>query len=357
MVYSSGIPRVSGGPALPRYTDGWSHMGRIEKLLGLVDRETVLARFKGALLGCAVGEALGAPVEGMTAGEIASRHGTVTGFIDGRFGAGAVTADTQMTITLAQSMIEIGRFDLEHAAFKFGRFIEFSDNGVREARGIGLASATACRRLYQGSSPEESGVPSAGCGAAARVSPVGLFYYHDFESARRSAVAQGTLTHTDPEALAGAAAVAFMVAAGVNLSGEVDRVELLHGAAAFAASIDGAVASGIEGLSPHLDADAAGYFASTGTGGYVMDAVPGALFAFLRSPGDFEDAVLTAANAGGCAASRGAIAGAVSGAFNGAGGIPERLRNGVEGRAYLETLATKLYTLTPAAKPGRRPLL
>ena len=332
-------------------------MGRIEELLGLVDRETVLDSFKGALLGCAVGEALGAPVEGLTAEEIASRHGRVTGFIESRFGAGAVTADTQMTVTLAQSMVEIGRFDLEHAAFKFGRFMEFSDNGVREARGIGLACATACRRLYQGASPEESGVPSAGCGAAARVSPVGLFYYHDCESARRSAVAQGMLTHTDPEALAGAAAVAFMVAAGVNLSGEVDRLELLRGAAACAASIDIALASRIEGLSTYLDEDAAVGFASTGTGGYVMEAVPGALLAFMRSPGDFEEAVLTAVNAGGCTASRGAIAGAVSGAFNGAGGIPEGLESGVEGRAYLETLATKLFSLTPAAKPGRRPLL
>lgn len=332
-------------------------MGRIENVLGLVDKETVLDSFKGALLGCAVGDALGAPVEGMTAADIAAGYGRVTGFIDARFGAGRVTDDTQMTVALAQSIIEIGRFDLEHAAFKFGRWMESSDNGVKEARGVGLASATACRRIYQGAGPEESGVLSAGCGAAMRVGPVGLFYHNDMESARRSAVAQGMLTHTDPEALAGAAAVAFAVAAGVNQAVELDRLELVRRVAAFVASINGAMAAKVEGLSGYLDADPRDGFSYTGTGGYVMETVPGALFAFLRSPYDFEETVLAAVNAGGDTDSLGAIAGAVSGAFNGATGIPEVLKDGVEGREYLERLATKLFTLTPAAKPGRRPLL
>lgn len=332
-------------------------MGLIENALGLLDGDTVLDRFKGTLLGCAIGDALGAPVEGMSDAEIVSRHGRVTGFIDARFGAGMVTDDTQMTVALAQSIIEIGRFDLEHAAFKFGRWMEFSDNGVKEARGVGLACATACRRLYQGAGPEESGVPSAGCGAAMRASPVGLIYYHDTESVRRAAVAQAMLTHTDPQALAGAAAVAFAVAAGVNRAGEPDGPGLVRLAASFVASIDESMAAKIEGLAGRLDADPADGFVYTGTSGYVMETVPGALYAFLRTPSDFEETVLTAVNAGGDTDSLGAIAGAVSGAFNGAARIPAKWKDGVEGRRYLETLATKLFTLTPAAKPGRRPLL
>jgi len=332
-------------------------MGMIEDVLGLVDRDTVLDRFRGALLGCAVGDALGAPVEGMTAGEIASSHGGVRGFLDGRGGAGAVTDDTQMTIVLAQSIIEIGRFDLEHAAFKLGRWMEYSDNGVNDARRVGLTCATACRKLYRGATPRESGVPSAGCGAASRVGPVGLFLHHDPESARRAAVAQGAITHTDTEALAGAAAVAFLVASGVNLSGGPDRSALLRGAADVAASIDAALAGRLEGLGGYLGADAAEGFAFTGTGCYVMEAVPAAVLAFLRSPLDFERAVLTAVNAGGCSCSIGAMAGTVAGAFNGASGIPEQLRENVEGSRYIETLAARLFSLTPAARPGRRPLL
>src|SRR5450756_2217177 len=121
-------------------------------------KDPILDKFKRTLLGCAVGDALGAPVEGLPTEDIRQKYGLVTDFIDERFGAGMITDDTQMTIALAQAIIEMGRFDKGHAALKFGRWMEASDKGVKEARGVGMASATACRRLYQGVSPEESGV-------------------------------------------------------------------------------------------------------------------------------------------------------------------------------------------------------
>ena len=60
---------------------------------------------------------------------------------------------------------------------------------------------------------------------------------------------------------------------------------------------------------------------------------------------------MTAVNAGGDTDSVGAIAGAISGAFNGLAAFRTGGRK-VEGRDYLEGLARRLYTLTPAAKPS-----
>jgi ADP-ribosyl-[dinitrogen reductase] hydrolase len=332
-------------------------MGQIEKILACDDRALILDRFKGTLVGCAVGDALGAPVEGMPSTVIAEIYGRVTDFLDERFGAGRVTDDTQMTVSLAQSFIEIGRFDLEHAAFKLGRWMQFSDRGVKKARGPGLASATACRRLYEGATPLESGLPSAGNGAAKRVSPVGLLYHHDPQMLKRAAVEQALLTHSEPEAVAGAVAVAFAVSAGIDDVGDVDPPGLLRSIAGFVEGIDEGMAAKIAGLEPFLGVEPGQAFAYTGTGGYVMETVPGALFAVLRSPYDLEQTVVTAVNAGGDTDSLGSMAGAISGAFNGLERIPGRWREGVEGRAYLETLATKLFTLTPGGRPGRRPLL
>ena len=323
----------------------------------MTDKDPVLDKFKGTLLGCAVGDALGAPLEGLSAEAIKKRYGPVTDFIDERFGAGMVTDDTQMTVTLAQAIIEMGRFYKDHAAFKFGRWMAASDKGVKEARGVGTASATACRRLYQGASPEESGVDSAGCGAAMRTSPLGLRYYNDLKTLKKTAVEQAKITHTDPEAAAGAAAIAFAVALGVTEDGELDRLSFIQKTADFVAPINKEMAGKIGGLSDYLSAGPEEGFAYTGNGGYVMETVPGALLSFLLSPLEFEQTVVTAINAGGDTDSLGAMAGAVSGSFNGASGVPDRWKAGVEGMEYLESLAVRLYTLTPAGKPKYRPFV
>ncbi len=321
-----------------------------------MEHVSTLEKFKGTLVGCAVGDALGAPVEGMTPEAIAEMHGRVTGFIDARFGAGRITDDTQMTVLLAQTIVEIGKFDLEQAGIKFGRWIAASDAGVKEARGVGMACGVACRRLNEGADPLTSGVDSAGCGAAMRVSPVGLRYYHDPDELRRTAVLQSRITHTHPEAAAGAAAAAFSVALGVADDGGLDRPGLVERVAGFVERIDRGMSVKISGLTDYLDASPAEGFAYTGTGGHVMETVPAALFAFLRSPYDPEETLLTAVNAGGDTDSLAAIAGSVSGAFNGLAALPARMRDEVEGRDYLEGLAQRLYTLTPAGKPFRRPL-
>jgi len=311
-------------------------------------------KFKGTLLGCAVGDALGAPLEGMDAAAIKGRYGRVEDFIDARFGAGRITDDTQMTIVLAQAILELGKFDREHAAFKFAGWIAASDTGVKEARGVGAGCRTACRRLRDDPG-EPSGVDSAGCGAAMRASPIGLRYFHDRDALFHAAVDQALLTHTDPRAVAGSVAVACAVAAGILDEGDLDKPGLLKSVADAVEKVDRATASKIAGLSDYLDASAEEGFAYTGTGGITIETVPAALFAFIRTPYDLEETVVTAVNAGGDTDSIGAIAGAVSGAFNGMGAIPARWKENVEGGEYIESVAYRIFTLTPANRPAKRP--
>jgi len=318
---------------------------------------STLDKFKGTLVGCAAGDALGMPLEGMDAGDIREKHGRVTDFLDERFGAGRVTDDTQMTITLAQSIIEIGKYDKGHAAFKFGRWIGASDRGVKEARGAGMASATASRKIEEGESPDTSGVDSAGCGAAMRASPIGLRYFNDVPALQAAAVSQALITHTDPRAVAGSIAIAFAVSQGILDDGRLDRAKLVAHAADLTAETSRQMSAKIKGLADYLDASPAEGFAYTGTGAIATETVPGALFAFLRSPYDLEETVVTAVNAGGDTDSLGAMGGAIAGSFNGLAAIPERWRDRVEGGTYVQGIAFRLFTLTPAAKPKARPLV
>lgn len=315
---------------------------------------SAVEKFKGTLVGCAVGDALGAPVEGMDAAAIRESYGRVTDFIDERFGAGKVTDDTQLTVVLAQALIEMGRFDAEQAGAKFGRWITNADDGIKEARGVGAATGTATRRLAMGATPAESGVDSAGCGAAMRAGPIGLLYHHDPEALYEAAVEQALLTHTDPGAVAGSVAVAFAVAEGIQDRRTFDREAFTSRVADFTAPASPEMSQKLAGLAGYLDASPEEGYAYTGTGAVAIETVPGALFAFLRSPDNLEETLLCAVNAGGDTDSLGAIAGAVSGAFNGLEAIPARLREKLEGREYLESLGFRLLTLTPAFKPHRK---
>ncbi len=318
---------------------------------------SALDKFKGSLVGCAVGDALGMPVRGMDARSIDEAHGDLDGFADGRLGAGRITAVTRITVVLTQALLEAGRYKRAHVAMKFGRWIEASDTGGKEAGDACAATVEAARRLAGGADPSESGVDSDGCGAATRAAPVGLRYFHDPAGLQDAAADQARLTHTDPGTVAGSVAVAMFVAAGISDDGELDREGLLQGAAAAVRKLSPEFSARLTGLSGYLDAAPEEGFAYTGCGSAVTEAVPAALFAFLRAPYDFEECVLSAVNAGGDATSTGAIAGAVSGSFNGESSIPERFSGRVEGGSYISGLAYRLFTLTPACTATNRPVL
>ena len=73
-------------------------------------------RFRGALLGLAVGEAMGAPVEFLTADQIMERYGLVTQMIGGGvydLAPGQTIDATDMTLCLAESLADVGGFDPE----------------------------------------------------------------------------------------------------------------------------------------------------------------------------------------------------------------------------------------------------
>ena len=190
-----------------------------------------------------------------------------------------------------------------------------------------------------------------------RACAVGLGYFNDPQALLAAAVGQASITHTSEEAQAGAAAVAFAVACGICDGGGLDRDSFVHRVSEFVAPVSGALAEKVAGLGGFLDAPLEEGIAFTGSGGHVMEAVPAALFFFSRSPYDFEGSILMAVNAGGCAGSIAAMTGSISGAFNGEAVIPGRWLSRVEGRSYIEELSERLWTLTPAYRPKKRPML
>ena len=315
--------------------------------------------FTGCLLGFAAGDALGAPLEGMSPSSIREEHGgPVEDFLDWRYPAGSITAVTQTMVVMAQALLELGRFEAEHLGFKLARFIEYSDTGVKEARGLGLATAAAARKLAINTDIKKSSVESGGCGPALRVAPLGLRYFRTPSVMLEAAIEQAAVTHTGVEALAGSVLMACIIAACVRMAEsdeELDRLTMLEHLYHSIYEIDVEFAKKVSGLTEYLERPAETGFAYTGTGGYSAEAVPAALLAFMLSAEDLEKTLATAANAGGCASSIAAMAGAISGAHNGVSAIPKRLLSKLEGRDYIEGLANKLSVFITDRRPKSRP--
>ena len=84
-------------------------------------------RFRGALLGLAAGEALGAPAEFLTAEQVVEKYGVITEMIGGGVydvAPGEVTDATEMMLCLAESLADNGRFEPEDIMARYGAWLE-----------------------------------------------------------------------------------------------------------------------------------------------------------------------------------------------------------------------------------------
>ena len=104
-------------------------------------------RIKGALFGVAVGEALGAPAEFMSAEEIKREHGTIRRMIGGGWlnvKPGEVTDDTQMTLAVAKGICENPDSPIE----AIGRhFVRWAQSGPKDIGNTCHASILTATRL------------------------------------------------------------------------------------------------------------------------------------------------------------------------------------------------------------------
>ncbi|MGB0717323.1 MAG: ADP-ribosylglycohydrolase family protein [Phycisphaerae bacterium] len=303
------------------------------------------ARFEGCMLGLAIGDALGKPTEFLTRNEIRERFGPegVTGFEPSGFHPpGTYTDDTQMSIAIAEGIIESGHASVDtlmtSIASRFVTWAKSADNN----RSPGTACMTACRNLDEGVSWREAGVRlSKGCGTVMRVAPIGLYFHEDLERVVDVAQASATITHGHTTGIAAAAGGALAVALCIR---ETPPDQLLDEILARSSHLDADYARKLEQLKSvvHLEPDEA--MAELGDAWVAEEALANGLYCFLRSPEDYRATALTAANTEGDSDSIGTIAGSVSGAYNGVSAIPKPWRSDVENAAYLKELATRLLT-------------
>lgn len=296
-------------------------------------------RYRATLIGVAVGDALGAPVEG--------RHTTrsYVASLDRQTPELTYTDDTAMTIGVAESLIDNGGFDGHHMAHTFARHYT-----AEPWRGYGANPPEVFGKLERGVPWDQAaaslfgGSGSFGNGAAMRVAPAALLAHPDTHTVASLARQTAIITHTHPEGTDGAISQAVAVDRLLTLDPDesLDPNDLIQEIQAH--------------LTTAIFRDKLSYLATTtgrhkpqdvarvlGSGVSAHSSVPTALACFLTHPDSFPDAIKTAISLGGDTDTIAAMTGALSGAYLGFGAIPPAWRD-VEGQDALLDLADQLYS-------------
>lgn len=300
-------------------------------------------RYVGCLVGLALGDALGAPLEFLSREQIASTWGEVRDLLGGGWlnvDPGEYTEDTQLAVALATGIATIGRVEPADIA---RRFVAWLQNGAAD---VGKLTRTALRYHEQGLPWQEVGPRvshelagrCAGNGSVMRCAPVGLFHALRPHDLVRDSALTSALTHADPQPVWGTIAVNLALA------------ELLAGRA--------------ENLIPRVAAQIAEPRVRQAllnartlarrdvrSGGYVLETLTAAFWALEHHRG-FEEVVVAAINLGDDADTVGAVAGALAGAREGIAAIPERWQRQLHNAEPLADLAWVLHRLAHQPLPS-----
>ena len=287
----------------------------------------LLSGCKAVLLGVAVGDALGAPVEFMTPGEIAAKHGRLQEMVGGgciRLKPGQITDDTEMTLCLARGIVKANGWDLTAIAGEFAAWLRSKPIDVGDTCRRGIR-----RFMLKGELESPPNQWDAGNGALMRMTPVALCTLWDDALLQRYSTEQGHLTHNHPLSDAACITCGRMIQMALRgaeksrLRREADRLVAEHPTFRF---------DPYPGLAT----------------GYVVDTLQTVFHHFFRSR-SFEECIVATINQGGDADTTGAIAGGLAGAYYGLEEIPRRWLKRMDGRclAELEALAVQLTRLSP----------
>ena len=270
-----------------------------------------LDRCRGALLGLAVADALGAPLEFRSPEEArAAVDGGLEMTGGGLWAAGEWTDDTAMMLRLAESIAEHGLLDVDDVARRYAAWVASGPKDVGVATAAALRGATSAEEARsQARSHLERTGSGAGNGTVMRAAPIGLAA-RTHEEATTAARADAELTHGDPRA---AEASACLCAALVAVC---DGEE--PGAAARRIARSPEVVDALAADATELAALAAGR-----AGGACWTALGVALHA-LTAIDDYERGVLWAISLGRDTDTNAAVAGALLGARHGVESVPER---------------------------------
>ena len=296
-------------------------------------------KFRGCLLGLALGDACGAPYE---SGPLERMIWSMIGWT--RRGERRFSDDTQMSLDVAECVIaHQGRIDCDAMAKRFAHSYAWH-------RGYGPGAARILKRIKRGmpwdqanTSVYESG--SLGNGGAMRSPVLGLVSPRDPESAAQLAREVAAITHAHPLGQEGAALIAAATTSALSQHTPLDTLAAARAVcheAEFLTQLDLAR----RWLVQEKTRSAQAIRDQLGNGIQATQSCVSALYIGLASQDHgFEDLLLLARQGKGDVDTIGAMAGALWGARHGAAALPVARLKKLEQRGRIEEVADQLHAL------------
>jgi ADP-ribosylglycohydrolase len=299
-------------------------------------------RLIGAVLGFAIGDALGAPAEFL------KKRGSVSGYLDSpRKGLkrGQFTDDTQhLMIGLESLIIDNGDLNLQDQA---DRLITWYRSN--QARSIGRTTRLAIENLISGADYTTSGINHpANCGSLAlsRLLPVSLISAinrRDYKIGRKEIKRILSITHAHKDVANMGELFNYFIQTIMHGKDTRDTVDMILFESDFLNKRIRKRLSHVYDLA-QSSKDPLDAIHEIGNGGYVEDVVFSSIYGALKGT-DFTQAVLISVNAGGDTDSRGALTGALYGLYVGEKGIPNELKKELEKSDDLRKMSRQLFYL------------
>ena len=182
----------------------------------------LLDRAYGALVGGAIGDAMGMPASFLTRAQIEKSYGYIQDFLEpekdvqsyhGDLQAAEITDDTMESVIISDLLIRDGKFT--EAAFNEAMKKWAVEQKMLESTVIGPSTRRYLTAIIEGRDPKETSGLGNTNGSAMRVAPIGVKYHFDLSKCIEAAAASSMPSHGSKPAVAAACAVAAAVAAGV----------------------------------------------------------------------------------------------------------------------------------------------
>lgn len=325
--------------------------------------------FQGCLIGGAIGDALGWPIEFMKSNEIKKKYGEngLTDLILCSDGKAQITDDTQMTMFTAEGLLRaetrLSHKGICHAPtvvyFAYQRWLV--TQGYPKKKDIDFVYdgwLLETRRLFATRAPGNSCISSLlkndkgtkenpinnskGCGAAMRSAPFGLFLQKD--TAFELAVESAAYTHGHPTGQLAAGALAYIVAEIIEgksiltaTFNAIDKLSSEKESSECISKLEEAISLSKGDLSDEES------ISLIGEGWTGEEALGIGIFCAIRYQDDFRKALVASVNHSGDSDSTGAITGNILGAYVGIDCIPEEWIRNTELIDEVRELAVDLY--------------
>ena len=276
----------------------------------------LLDRAYGALVGGAIGDAMGMPASFLTREQIKNTYGYIKDFLK---------PDDDV-----QKYHEMKKWAIEQK--------------MLESTVIGPSTRRYLTALIEGRDPKETSGKGNTNGSAMRAAPIGVKYYNDIAKCIEAAVASSLPSHGSKPAVAAACAVAAAVSGGVHGGYSPNEIlNMAYDAALYGEKkgaditapmvskriklIESIVDSVGEGSINDILDEIAGVF---GASMFAYESVPVALAIFYAVNGNAKEGILGAVNTGDDADTNGSICGNICGAYSGASGLPDEWKERVQ---------------------------